>query len=121
MIKLPPIDHFDFMNYESPIEVYVKKMQTELVEQLDDGILAAVAETGISVNEDELVKALKYDRGQYEKGYADGFANADKEVVYDIFKELDVLVDDYQYSFISPLEFATRVADLKKKYFGEEE
>ena len=33
---------------------------------------------GLDVDREELLKALKYDRGQYEKGYADGFLDSRK-------------------------------------------
>ena len=54
--------------YESPIEIIRKQMVTNFENQ----VLKAVQEVGVLVDKDELVKALQYDRGQYEKGYADG-------------------------------------------------
>ncbi len=54
--------------YKSPIEVYYKDMRTKI----ENNIFEAVCDVGVSVDKDELVKALQYDRGQYEKGYADG-------------------------------------------------
>lgn len=57
--------------YESPIEVYYKDMRTKI----ENNIFEAVCNVGVSVDKDELVKALQYDRGQYEKGYADGLCH----------------------------------------------
>ncbi len=37
-----------------------------------NNILTVTAEYGINVNKDELIKALQYDRNQYNKGYVDG-------------------------------------------------
>ena len=54
--------------YESPI----KLMETEWSTQMDGNILKAVKNVGINVDKDELLRALKYDRGQYDKGYRDG-------------------------------------------------
>lgn len=54
--------------YESPIEIFVKEMRMKQEEQ----VLKAVQEIGVHIDKDELVKALKYDREQYEKGFADG-------------------------------------------------
>ena len=55
--------------YESPIVQITKGFHTEI----DNGILKAVMEHGIIVDKEELLKALKYDRGQYDKGYKDGY------------------------------------------------
>lgn len=54
--------------YDSPIRLAVLKMTS----QCDDDIYNAVVKTGIGVDKDELVRALNYDRNQYEKGYRDG-------------------------------------------------
>lgn len=57
-------------NYESPITQILGEMQTEY----ENHVLKAVQNVGIHVNREELVKALAYDRGQYVKGYKDGYA-----------------------------------------------
>lgn len=54
--------------YDSPIRLAVSKMTS----QFNDDIYNAVVKTGIVVDKDELVRALNYDRNQYEKGYRDG-------------------------------------------------
>lgn len=56
------------MSYYSPIEVIRREMQTKF----ENDVYSAVQQYGIVVDKDELIKALQYDRGQYEKGYADG-------------------------------------------------
>jgi hypothetical protein len=69
--------------YKSPITVYeqfnpnfyndlIDKMIDEQNNQTDDRIYTEVRKIGIDVDKDELLKALKYDRQQYEKGYRDG-------------------------------------------------
>lgn len=58
--------------YKSPIEIFMKQIRTKQ----DDAVLQAVQDIGIEVHKDELIKALQYDRGQYDKGYADGQKNA---------------------------------------------
>lgn len=60
--------------YESPIEMIIGKMQT----QMDDDVVKAVQSYHINVDKDELVKALRYDRDQYKKGYADGKRDAER-------------------------------------------
>ena len=54
--------------YKSPIELIIGKMQT----QIDDDIYRAVQNVGINVDREELLKALEYDRGQYEEGFRKG-------------------------------------------------
>ena len=58
--------------YESPIET----IQTEIQTQFEDDCIKAIQSYGFMVNKEELVKALNYDRKQYEKGYLDGYAKA---------------------------------------------
>ena len=62
--------------YESPINMIydatynnVKQYQDEV----ENKIVCEITERyAIDVNKDELIKALNYDRDQYNKGYADG-------------------------------------------------
>jgi hypothetical protein len=58
--------------WESPIEV----IQSEIRTEFEDNCLKAVQSYGFLVDKTELARALTYDRKQYEKGYADGYANA---------------------------------------------
>jgi len=50
----------------------ITDIQHQIAKQQDDAIYEAVVSTGINVDKYELLKALRYDRNQYEKGYADG-------------------------------------------------
>ncbi len=63
--------------YESPIKIIYGQMQT----QLEGDILKAVMSTDIQVDREELIHALRYDRDQYERGFADGYMNAQQEIV----------------------------------------
>lgn len=54
--------------YESPIEMIIGQMHI----QQENGVYKAVQNVGFNVNKDELLKALQYDRDQYNKGYFDG-------------------------------------------------
>lgn len=60
--------------YNSPI----KLIRSDLETQIENGVLKAVQEVGVDVNKEELVKALQYDRNQYEKGYADAKRQYDR-------------------------------------------
>ena len=54
--------------YKSPIELIVSNYRTKL----DDELLATVEQKiGFVVDKEELLKALRYDRDQYNKGYND--------------------------------------------------
>lgn len=57
--------------YESPIKIISDNFYRSLNTQLEDEIMKAVYKVGITVDRDELIRALKYDRDQYEKGYED--------------------------------------------------
>lgn len=61
------------MSYQSPIEVIQTQMQSQIVGE----IYKAVMKVGVNVDKDELLKALQYDRDQYQKGYTD----RDSEIV----------------------------------------
>lgn len=53
--------------YQSPIEI----IQGQLMTEYENGVLKAVQKYDIHCNKEELIKALMYDRNQYEKGYKD--------------------------------------------------
>jgi hypothetical protein len=54
----------------------------KIVEERDNEILYKIQSAlGVDVDRGELMRALQYDRNQYEKGYADGKADAMAEIV----------------------------------------
>lgn len=55
------------MSYQSPIDVIMGQMNISY----ENEICKAVQNVGVNVDKNELMKALQYDRGQYQKGYAD--------------------------------------------------
>ena len=57
--------------YEPPIELIVKDTYQKILEQREENIFKVILETGVNVDKEELLKALKYDREQYNKGYMD--------------------------------------------------
>lgn len=62
--------------YNSPINIVSQWVDEQIKEQQKQEENAIVAEItrkiGVDVDKDELIRALNYDRHQYEKGYADG-------------------------------------------------
>ena len=71
--------------WKSPLQLKINDVCEEAgraaAKMFDDMVFEAVAEVGIKVDRDELIKALAYDRGQYEKGYGDGYRAAKDEIV----------------------------------------
>ncbi len=59
--------------YKSPVELITKQMNT----QIEDYVFKAIQEVAVNIDKEELIRALEYDRGQYDKGYRDGL-NANK-------------------------------------------
>jgi hypothetical protein len=51
--------------------------------------MEAVSKYCISVDKDELIKALNYDREQYEIGYKEGRAKAYEDIILEIEAELE--------------------------------
>ena len=72
--------------YESPINMIISKLCTNL----ESDCLKAVQRCGFDVNKEELAKALKYDREQYEKGYTDGYKKALDDFSEKAQKECDI-------------------------------
>lgn len=60
--------------YNSPIELIAGNLQT----RIENDAVKVVQSYGFNVDKAELEKALKYDRDQYEKGYADARKNYEK-------------------------------------------
>ena len=58
--------------YKSPIKL-IDEFAKSVIKQHDENIYKAVLGYGVVVDKGELIKALKYDREQYEKGEWDMF------------------------------------------------
>lgn len=79
----------DFEGYQSPIQQYVSDMSLKM----ENDVYTAVQNVGIYVDKDELIKALSYDRGQWEQGYtygySEGYEQGRKEALESIKKYLN--------------------------------
>ncbi len=53
--------------YKSPIELVYGSCQT----QLEGEVMRAIQNVGVNVDKEELLRALQYDRNQYDEGYQD--------------------------------------------------
>ncbi len=58
--------------YESPIDIVVGEIHTAMIKERENQIYKAIQSYGVNVNREELIKALQYDRNQYDKGFRDG-------------------------------------------------
>ena len=65
--------------YNSPITILTTELAQRVVNRMEDGIYEAVVSYDIQVDKGELLRALQYDRAQYETGYSDGFRDGYKE------------------------------------------
>ena len=54
--------------YESVIRLYCQDLESKI----ENEILTTVKNVGVVVDKDELLRALKYDRNQYEEGFRKG-------------------------------------------------
>ena len=80
-IRLTP-NNYDFSCYKSPITSYVEEIAEDAAKRQEDYLMAQVClAIGYNIDKDELIKALQYDRHQYEAGYADGRTARDREII----------------------------------------
>lgn len=66
--------------YINPINEIDKDMEVRINQHFEEMIVKAVRECDIEVDKEELIKALKYDRNQYEKGFADALNKIRAEI-----------------------------------------
>ena len=62
--------------YESPVtlfEIPITDITKKFDEDTDQWVMECIQKTGISINKEELIKAIQYDRDQYSKGYKNGY------------------------------------------------
>ena len=65
-----PKEHY---NWESPITKIYGEIRNEIVRYDEENCIFSIEQAiGYKVDKEELVKALQYDREQYDKGYEDG-------------------------------------------------
>ena len=67
--------------YKSPVELLIDEIEHQIVKEQENEIYKAVVHYIPNIDREELLRALQYDRDQYEKGYADGKADAMAEIV----------------------------------------
>ena len=58
--------------YRSPFELVMRDFGVKAAEGMDELVFKAAYSVGGKVDKAELISALRHDRGQYDKGFADG-------------------------------------------------
>ena len=82
----------DGYDYTSPIQITV----SEMVTKMEDALMVEITrKVGCDIDRDELIKALQYDRAQYDKGFADGKRAAEKHGYWS-----ECYTDSHHYSGI---------------------
>lgn len=62
--------------YESPINIS-ENIANKIISERENSIVAQISsQIGVTVDKNELVKALSYDRDQYREGYTKGYQDA---------------------------------------------
>ena len=56
--------------YVSPISIHIERYKEQLMAEVQDQVVEAVARVGITVDKEELIKALAYDREQFDRGFS---------------------------------------------------
>ena len=66
--------------HESPIKIIestIDSFSKAIIKKKDDAIFAEIQSSfGVELDRSELLRALQYDRDQYDKGYSDGRSDA---------------------------------------------
>lgn len=60
------------MSYQSPINVIYEDLPMKINEDFENHVIEVVHSYSVQVDKAELIRALSYDRNQYEKGFAEG-------------------------------------------------
>ena len=106
LTAIPDID------YESPIKV----CQEEIKILMEDDVCKIVQKHGVDVDKDELIKALRRERQQYENGFKDGikkFAEKHKEIMREF------LWEDSTDFLMKWCEYEVNTDSLAKELVGE--
>lgn len=102
--------------YNSPIEKICSELQTQMVQEDEKMVMKAIRKVGVNVDKDELIKALQYDRNQYEKGYKDG-----KNEILDKIRAEIADLDDADYDYEGYYKAVTDALQIIDKYKAEGE
>lgn len=136
----PMLDYLTSTGYKSPVTTFVERINADLRSEELKAVMNATVRLGVEVDEGELLKALQYDRKQYEEGYRGGYDAGYRkatEVAEEIFAEIEKEIEEAlksNYKVLPQLEFSNElynsvrgkidalrgiegfIAELKNKY-----
>lgn len=97
-------------DYKPPIQV----IATDLEMKIENGVYSAVQKYGVEVDKDELIKALKYDRDQYDRGYWRGREEAIREFAEKLKHRCrdSVELDDYRVTVVTKSDIDDLVEEM---------
>jgi len=84
------------MTWSKPdlIQTETQKIVKDITKQHEDYITFKIEQTlGCEVDKDELIKAMQYDRNQYDKGYQDGYLDGVRDGKQIMFNKLQEFVE----------------------------
>lgn len=82
--------------YESPITQIIADISSQVRETQDGRLIYEVQQAiGYEIDKEELIKALNYDREQYQKGYKDGCKDNEWIPISKRLPDKDILVLTY--------------------------
>ena len=58
----------------TPLSITYEEVKKDIDGQIIESVMKATQAVNVTVDKEELLRALRYDRGQYDKGYADAKA-----------------------------------------------
>lgn len=83
--------------YKSPVEVICGDVESKVKEQQENLIYEAVVATNVNVDKEELIRALNYDRDQFDEGYKDGYRIGKDAGRREVIETLRRFVDENDY------------------------
>ena len=91
------------MMYESPVNLYeIDNIISDITKKVENDtetyVMQSIRRVGVDVDKDELIKALQYDRDQYNKGYANAKAEIREKMLAQAFQ---VVNPENTYEYIN--------------------
>lgn len=105
---------------EKEYKPVVEIMSDGFRSQIEGDVFRIIHSYGINVDKGELIKALQYDRQQYEKGFIDGcrgsVADIKAEVAREIFEQIGEYASEFAAGYLDDNHFLQAIYDLRAKY-----
>lgn len=100
--------------YESPVHLILQDVESQMNQEIEKTIITVVRKFDVDVDKGEIIKALRYDRNQYTKGYKDGV----NETLDKLREEIMNVVFDWQEIGLNDI---LKILDKYKKSESEEQ